>query len=168
MPTGSTSRACSTTARNCTPIRAVKSGLPLPAADRWEIRYDPYRLQSIFVRNHTRGVWIEAEWLPAKRALAPFSLDVLRAARCAVRHRGDTAAGVDVLAEINRIQTGRAKTIKEHKAAQRDSVNTPVIPPSPDVAEPETVPTTPAPTPAPRSPRRAARRIDDADQDDRE
>ena len=148
------------------PYRAVKSGLPLPAADRWEIRYDPYRLQSIFVRDHTRGVWIEAEWLLAKRALAPFSLDVLRAARRAAAHRGDTAAGVDVLAEINRIQTGRAKTIKEHKAAQRDSVNTPVIPPSPDVAEPETVPTTPAPTPAPRSPRRrAARRIDEADQD---
>lgn len=147
------------------PYRSVKSGLPLPAADRWEIRYDPYRLQSIFVRDHTRGVWIEAEWSLAKQTLAPFSLDVLRAARRAAAHRGDTAAGVDVLAEINRIQTGRAKTIKEHKAAKRDSVNTPVIPPLPDATDPETQPTSPAPTQAPRSPRRrAARRIDDEDQ----
>ena len=107
------------------PYRGVKSGLPPPAADRWEIRYDPYRLQSIFVRDHTRGVWIEAEWSLAKRTLAPFSLDVLRAARRAAAHRGDTVAGVDVLAEINRIQTGRAKTIKEHKAAKRDSVTHP-------------------------------------------
>ena len=148
------------------PYRGVKSSLPLPAADRWEIRYDPYRLQSIFVRDHTRGVWIEAEWSLAKRTLAPFSLDVLRAASHAVQRRGGTAPGVDVLAEINRIQTGRAKTSKEHKAAQRDSVNTPVIPPLPAVAEPETETTTPTPTPAPRSPqRRAARRIDDEDQD---
>jgi hypothetical protein len=148
------------------PYRGVKSGLPLPAADRWEIRYDPYRLQSIFVRDHTRGVWIEAEWSLAKQALAPFSLDVLRAARRAAAHRGDTGAGVDVLAEINRIQTGRAKTVKEHKAARRDSVNTPVIPPSPDVTEPETHANAPTLDPLARSPRRrAARRIDDADQD---
>jgi putative transposase len=120
----------------------------------------------IFVRDHTRGMWIEAEWSLAKQTLAPFSLDVLRAARRAAAHRGDTAAGVDVLAEINRIQTGRAKTIKEHKAAQRDSVNTPVIAPSPDVAESEPHATTSTPDPAPRSRRRrAARRIDDADQD---
>jgi putative transposase len=146
------------------PYRGVKSGLPVPAADRWEIRYDPYRLQSIFVRDHTRGVWIEAEWSLAKRTLAPFSLDVLRAARHAAQHRGDTAAGVDVLAEINRIQTGRANTIKEQQAAKRDSVSAPVIPRLPDVAKPEMEADTPAPTPSPRFlRRRAARRIDDED-----
>ena len=53
------------------PYRGVKSGLPLPAADRWEVRYDPYRLQSIFVRDHTRGVWIEAEWSLAKTGFGP-------------------------------------------------------------------------------------------------
>jgi putative transposase len=148
------------------PYRGVKSGLRLPAGDRWEVRYDPYRLQSIFVRDHTRRVWIEAEWSLAKRTLAPFSLDVLRAARHAAQHRGDTAAGVDVLAEIHRIQTGRANTIKEQQAAKRDSVSTPVIPPPPIIAEPDTEATTHRPAPAPRSPRRrAARRIDDEDQD---
>ena len=149
------------------PYRGVKSGLPLPAGDRWEVRYDPYRLQSIFVRDHTRGVWIEVEWSLARRALAPFSLDVLRAARHAVQRRGDTAVGVDVLAEINRIQTGRAKTVKEKKAAKRDSVNTPVVPPSPVVAEPETQANIPEPIPPPSSSRRrAARRIDDEDDEE--
>lgn len=111
------------------PYRGVKSGLPLLANDRWEVRYDPYRLQSIFVRDHFRGEWIEAEWSLAKQALAPFSLDVLRAARRAVERRGDTPSGVDVLAEISRIQTGGARTVKEQRAAKRDSVNKPVVPP---------------------------------------
>jgi hypothetical protein len=48
--------------------------------------------------------------------------------RTAVQRRNDTVPGVDVLAEINRIQTGGARTAKEKKAAKRDSVNTPVIP----------------------------------------
>jgi putative transposase len=48
------------------PYRGVKSGLPLPANDGWELRYDPYRLQSIFVRDHFRGEWIEAEWTLAR------------------------------------------------------------------------------------------------------
>ena len=149
------------------PYRKVKSGLPLPAGDRWEVRYDPYRLQSIFVRDHTRGVWIEAEWSLAKRALAPFSVDVLRAARHAVQRRGDTAVGIDVLAEINRIQTGRAQTIKEKKAAKRDSVSTPVVPPLTVADEPETQATTPEQIPPPSSSRRrAARRIDDEDDEE--
>jgi putative transposase len=154
------------------PYRGVKSGLPPPAAGRWEIRYDPYRLQSIFVRDHTRGGWIEAEWSLAKRTLAPFSLDVLRAARTAVARRSDTVPGIDVLAEINRIQTGGATTVKEKKAATRDSVNTPVVPALAVVAEPHasvesaTSAELAAVTPEPRSPRRrAARRIDDGDEE---
>jgi hypothetical protein len=129
-------------------------------------------LQSIFVRDHTRGVWIEAEWSLARRTLAPFSLDVLRAARTAVARRSDTVPGVDVLAEINRIQTGGATTVKEKKAATRDSVNTPVVPALAVVAEPHasvesaTSAEPAAVTPEPRSPRRrAARRIDDEDEE---
>ncbi len=154
------------------PHRGVNSGLPAPAAGRWEVRYDPYRLQSIFVRDHTRGLWIEAEWSLAKRTLAPFSLDVLRAARTAVARRSDTVPGVDVLAEINRIQTGGATTVKEKKAATRDSVNAPVVPAPAVVAKPDASAVLatrgePAePPPEPRSPkRRAARRIDDQDEE---
>lgn len=149
------------------PYRGIKSGLPLPANDRWEVRYDPYRLQSIFVRDHFRGVWIEAEWSLAKQALAPFSLDVLHAARRAVERRGDAPGGVDVLAEISRIQTGGARTVKEQRAAKRDSVNKPVVPPSvvtddgpPDVDEPSDASASTA-----TARRQPARRIDDEDEE---
>ncbi|WP_204807177.1 Mu transposase C-terminal domain-containing protein [Mycobacterium riyadhense] len=151
------------------PYRGVKSGLPLPANDRWEVRYDPYRLQSIFVRDHFRGEWIEAEWSLAKQALAPFSLDVLRAARQAIERPGDTPSGVDVLAEINRIQTGGARTVKEQRAAKRDSVNKPVVPPLSPVTdgtrsevETEHLASVSAVNETAASPRRRpARRIDD-------
>jgi putative transposase len=145
------------------PLRGVSSGLPEPARGRWEIRYDPYRLQSIFLRDHKEGRWIEAEWTLARRALAPFSLDVLRAARKAVDRRDETAPAVDVLAEINRIQTSGANTTRERKAAKRDSVNTPVVPPlevladAPDIDE---VDTDPSATASRSRQRRAARRID--------
>jgi hypothetical protein len=148
------------------PLRGVSSGLPEPARGRWEIRYDPYRLQSVFVRDHKEGTWIEAEWTLARRALAPFSLDVLRAARKAVDRRDETVPAVDVLAEINRIQTSGAITTRERKAAKRDSVNTPVVPPLKVVAEDvDEVDTDPSSTPTRRRQRRAARRIDiDEDQ----
>lgn len=154
------------------PYRGVKSGLPLPANDRWEVRYDPYRLQSIFVRNHFRGEWIEAEWSLAKQALAPFSLDVLRAARQAIERRGDAPTGVDVLAEISRIQTGGARTVKEQRAAKRDSVNRPVVPPlSPVTAgtrsdvETEHVASVSAINETAAAHRRPARRIDDEEEE---
>ena len=99
---------------------------------------------------------------PARRALAPFSLDVLRAARKAVERRDETAPAVDVLTEINRIQTSGANTTRERKAAKRDSVNTPVVPPLHVVADAagdlDEVDTEPSPAAPPQ--RRAARRID--------
>jgi len=145
------------------PLRGTSSGLPEPARGRWEVRYDPYRLQSIFVRDHKQGRWIEAEWTLARKALAPFSLDMLRAARKAVDRRDETAPAVDVLGEINRIQTSGANTTRERKAAKRDSVNTPVVPPlevvadaAKDIDEVATDPSATAKSPR----RRAARRID--------
>ncbi|SKU05398.1 integrase family protein [Mycobacteroides abscessus subsp. massiliense] len=155
------------------PYRGVKSGSPLPANDGWEVRYDPYRLQSIFVRDHFRGEWIEAEWSLAKQSLSPFSLDVLRAARNAVQKRDQNPSGVDILAEISRIQTGGARTVKEQRAAKRDSVNKPVVPPlSPTVEQADadateaslaSVAAINAASANPR--RRAARRIDDEDEE---
>lgn len=143
--------------------RGVNSGLPEPARGRWEIRSDPYRLQSIFVRDHKRGKWIEAEWTLAKQALAPFSLDVLRAARRAVERRDQTVPAIDVLAAINRIQTAGARNTREGKAAKRDSVNTPVVPAleiAANPAEGRTEIDPDLPTTVPRK-RKPARRIDE-------
>jgi len=149
------------------PYRGVSSGLPTPANGRWEIRYDPYRLQSIFIRDHKQGRWIEAEWTLSRRALAPFSLDVLQAARKAVDRRDETAPAVDVLAAINRIQTSGAITTRERKAAKRDSVNRPVVP-APDVgsapADDSIELETDATVRMPRK-RKAARRIDQGEED---
>ncbi|MDB2197163.1 Mu transposase C-terminal domain-containing protein [Mycobacteroides abscessus] len=147
------------------PYRGVRSGLPEPAHGRWEVRIDPYRLQAVYVRDHHRGRWIEAQWTLAKQTLAPFSLDVLRAARRATE--GRDAPAIDILAEINRIQTSGARTIRERKAAKRDSVNEPIIAALhlrqpqeiDDPAPPVTAP--PLPAAAASSPRRRpARRID--------
>ncbi|OBG88667.1 integrase [Mycobacterium sp. E802] len=142
--------------------RGMSSGLPEPAAGRWEIRYDPYRMNTIFVRDHKRGRWIHADWTMTKQALAPFSLDVLNAARKAVARRGHHDAGVHVLSEINRIQAGIATTTRERRAAQRNATTAPAVP---DLS-PTQVDDTPTPEPSPRTtiPRRrvtAARRIDE-------
>lgn len=148
------------------PLRGVRSGLPEPARDRWEIRYDPFRMQSIYVRDHTQGRWIEAEWNLAKQTLAPFSLDVLRVARQAVESREKSPKAIDVLAEINRIQTAGPRTARERTAARRDSGNSPAVPPltlvtasqAPKVSAPE-----PVAVSRPEKDRKpkAARRIDE-------
>lgn len=153
--------------------RGVPSGLPAPANGRWEIRYDPYRLQSIHVRDHRRGVWIEAEWTMARQLAGPFSLDVLAAAKKALDRRSGSIPGADLLAEVNRIMTapsGRA----EARAARRASASPSTVPdPDPDplrlltpVSEEEPKPEPGAAAPsaatatAPAGPRRHARRID--------
>jgi putative transposase len=140
------------------PFRSTKSGLPAPASGKWEVRYDPYRLQSIFVRDHHHGRWIEAEWTLARRALAPFSLDVLRAARRLVERRNCSTPAVDVLAEISRIQTSGA-TPQERAVSRRDSASTPVVPPAAAAAT-ASAPEDEPPVAATLD-RRAARRIDD-------
>lgn len=110
--------------------RGTSSGLPSPANGRWEIRYDPYRIQSIYVRDHHKGRWIEAQWSLARHLVGPFSLDVLTAAKKAIGKRTESVPGIDLLAEINRIMTapaGRAET----QAARRASTTKPAVPKNP-------------------------------------
>ncbi|MEZ2392122.1 Mu transposase C-terminal domain-containing protein [bacterium RCC_150] len=141
--------------------RGAKSGLKTePAKNRWEVRYDPYRLSSIFVRDHHKGVWMEAKWTMARQVLGPFSLDVLTVARKAVAKRDGRTPGQAVLAEINRIQSGGARTVQERKAAMRSAASQPFVPP----AETQQVPTEedPASTPEKRpSTRPTLHRIDE-------
>lgn len=114
--------------------RGVRSGLPSPANGKWELHYDPARMNTIFVRDHRKGRWIEAEWSLAKKALAPFSEAVLKAALRTVKQRGSNAPAVDILAEILRIQAAPAGLSgTERKAARRHPE--PSVPLSP--VEPE-------------------------------
>ena len=110
--------------------RCLDSGIRLPGArGRWEIRYDPYRLNCIFVRDHHTNSWIEAPWTMAAQTLAPFSLEVLRAATHAIAHRSPALPPTALLNEITRIQTDLLNASKqEGKAARRNAVATPVIP----------------------------------------
>lgn len=149
--------------------RGVQSGLPAPASGKWEVRYDPYRLQSIYVRDHHKGRWIEAHWTLARQALAPFSLDVLNAAKRAVASRG-SAPAMDVLAEINRIQTATSlEKVHERKAAKRNATTEPVVPVlqahdeelDPLTLDPSGLDTGPRRPQRPPASRRKARRIDE-------
>lgn len=119
--------------------RNVSSGLTRAGAKgRWEVRYDPYRVNVIYVRDHHRGTWIEAPWTLADRTSAPFSLDVLKGATRALAQRRNQIAPTTVLAEINRIQFNLAdRTAREAKAARRNAAAAPLVPPEP-------IPPTPA------------------------
>lgn len=153
--------------------RGVPSGLPSPANGRWEIRYDPYRIQSIYVRDHRKGKWIEAEWSLSRHLVGPFSLDVLTAAKKALDRRSASIPGADLLAEVNRIMTAPAGRA-EAQAARRASAAPSTVPdPTPPLRlapvpeeEPEAEPGAAAPSeanataPAVPRPRRHARRID--------
>jgi transposase InsO family protein len=149
--------------------RGVPSRLPAPANGRWEVRYDPYRLQSIFVRDHRKGAWIEAEWTLARQLAGPFSIDVLAAAKKAIGQREEAVPGRDLLAEINRIMTAPAGRA-EAQAARRASAAPPAVPDpvpplrlAPALVGPEPEPgaatEAAAPSAGPRR-RRHARRID--------
>lgn len=89
------------------PMRGRKSGVGGEARGRWEVRYDPYNLRQLWVRDHVGAHWITATWSLAPHVTQPFSHEVLRAAQRALADTG-TASSIDVLEQINRIQTQRA------------------------------------------------------------
>ncbi|MCH8565210.1 Mu transposase C-terminal domain-containing protein [Nesterenkonia sp. LB17] len=111
--------------------RGVNSGLPSPASGRWEVRYDPHRMNSIWVRDHFNSRWIEARWILDRQALAPFSRDVLKAAKRMVERRDGTIPGKEVVAEINRILTAPASTA-EKVASRRSATNIVSVPEATD------------------------------------
>lgn len=137
------------------PLRGQKSGLGGRAKDGWEVRYDPARMNMLFVRDHVRGRWIEAHWALDDKTLAPFSSAVLEAARKAVAKRDATVPQHNVLEEIIRIQSGLDVTGRERSAARRRS--TPTVPALAVVedAEPSEAPEPPA------TPKRKARTLPD-------
>ena len=89
------------------PLRGRRSGIQGAARGRWEVRYDPYNLRQVWVRDHAGGRWITATWALAPQVTHPFSHDVLRAAQRALAD-SDATTGVDVLEQINRIQAQRS------------------------------------------------------------
>ncbi|MGC0142583.1 Mu transposase C-terminal domain-containing protein [Pseudactinotalea sp. Z1732] len=108
-------------------LRGRKSGLKGAAAGKWEVRYDPGRLNTIWVRDHIAGTWIEVPWTLANQA-PPFSLDVLKVARSGLDER-DTNNPVKILEAVYRIQTlDQGLTAKEQRAARRSALGHPLLP----------------------------------------
>ena len=122
------------------PYRNRLSGLHRgEARDRWEVRYDPYRLNEVFIRDHHQQEWIRAEWTLAQQTAGPFSIDVLHAARQALRHRPDVQprSAVALLGEVNRIQTElNDLSAKERSAARRQGATPPTLAALPSNVDP--------------------------------
>lgn len=168
------------TAPELAEYRGVSSGLPAPASGKWEIRYDPHRMNRIWVRDHIKGRWIEADWVMNAQVAAPFSQDVLTAAKRVLSRTDNQLPGNAVAEQINRILTSPS-TAKERSAAKRSRTADPSVPEIPadatavaditvpglEVLEGGSSNTTPAEEPAPpqttTKKQRAARRVDDDD-----
>ncbi|APE10925.1 DDE-type integrase/transposase/recombinase [Rhodococcus ruber] len=75
--------------RALNPYRRQHSGVTARGG-LWEIRYDPYDLTQVFIRNHHDGGWIRAAWTHLPMVSAPFADFTWRHARQLV---ADTAPG---------------------------------------------------------------------------
>ena len=53
------------------PLRRQKSGIN-QHKDRWEIRYDPYDIRLVWLRNHHHDAWITVPWRLLSRTATPF------------------------------------------------------------------------------------------------
>lgn len=114
------------------PLRSRPSGLRHPGLNgRWEVRYDPYRMNTIWIRDHHHNTWIEAPWRLAHLSAGPFSLEILEAAKKVMQQPATHAEPTTVLAEILRIQTGLQTAAADRDATNRlrqRSTATPIIP----------------------------------------
>ena len=105
------------------PYRRQSSGV---AARRglWEIRYDPYDISRIWVRNHHDQGFLEATWTHLRTAPAPFGELTWARAREILASRGSdpvteaeiAAAAADLLSRAGDGPSGQAPA-KQHQAA---------------------------------------------------
>lgn len=132
------------------PLRNRKPSYQGRSRGLWEVRFDPYNLSVIWVRAGDE-TWIEAEWSLARHAVRPFSLEVLKAAIKAVNSTSSPSTSINVLEQINRIQTGRAQSLRERRSARSSSTvkglvppptgESPAAAPADPVREPDSLPT---------------------------
>ncbi|MBY6386611.1 DDE-type integrase/transposase/recombinase (plasmid) [Rhodococcus erythropolis] len=80
--------------RGFNPYRRQHSGVTAHNG-AWEVRYDPYDLSQVFVRNHYEGGWIRATWTHLPMVSAPFADFTWRHARQIVADAGPTAEPVE-------------------------------------------------------------------------
>lgn len=139
-------------------------------------------MNNIWVRDHVKGRWIEADWVMNAQVNAPFSRDVLAAAKRVLERSDNQLTGKDVVEQVNRILISPA-TAKERSASKRAQSAEPSVPQlseqddsahsaklqvligahnADEVQSGDIVPT-PEETPPAKQRRKAARRIDGDD-----
>jgi putative transposase len=69
------------------PYRRQNSGIK-GKHGRWEVRYDPYDISRIWIRNHHHGGWLTATWTHLRTGPVPFGELIWTHARQIVAARG--------------------------------------------------------------------------------
>jgi putative transposase len=93
--------------------------------ERWQVRWHPYHMGTIWVHDPVHDQWIAATWRGQRYLLAPFSGDMLIAAKKAVQERfdaGDRATDdleTEWARELARMQSGGAANLAEEQAVVR-------------------------------------------------
>jgi hypothetical protein len=73
------------------PYRRQHSGIDAKHG-RWEVRYDPYDISRVWIRNHHHGGWLSATWKHLRTAPAPFGEQAWNHARQLLAARGSDPA----------------------------------------------------------------------------
>ena len=73
------------------PYRRQHSGIEARNG-RWEVRYDPYDISRVWIRNHHHGGWLTATWTHLRTAPVPFGEQAWNHARQLLAARGSDPA----------------------------------------------------------------------------
>jgi putative transposase len=80
------------------PYRRQHSGIAAKHG-RWEVRYDPYDISRVWIRNHHHGGWLTATWTHLRSAPVPFGEQAWNHARQLLAARGrDRATEAEIAA----------------------------------------------------------------------
>jgi putative transposase len=78
------------------PYRGQKSGARA-LGGQWEVRFDPYDVSRIWIRNHDDGGWITAYWRQLHSSPQPFGDDIWEHGRQIVAGRGTTSPSEETI-----------------------------------------------------------------------
>ena len=109
------------------PYRRQHSGVEAKNG-RWEVRYDPYDISRVWVRNHHHGGWLTATWAHLRTTPVPFGEQAWNHARQLLAARGrDPATEAEIAAAavglLDRAEKGPEPrpggqgSARQHKAA---------------------------------------------------
>jgi transposase InsO family protein len=111
------------------PYRRQHSGIEAKNG-RWEVRYDPYDISRIWIRNHHHGGWLSATWKHLRTAPAPFGEQAWNHARQLLAARGsDPATEAEIAAAaanlLDRAGQGPGPAPCEQASPQQDQAAAP-------------------------------------------